>query len=106
MDVTERCLKLEPDERPTMGEVEVLLEHALLLQAQADIKKNNGFYSLSSTTIINLGEVICMHDINLEEVIFHRFSLADLRRTTFDFEHRVIGRGSFSKVYRGRIVSH
>ncbi|MED6132839.1 hypothetical protein PIB30_022623 [Stylosanthes scabra] len=103
MDVTERCLKLEPDDRPTMGEVEVLLEHALLLQAQADIKKNNVCYSLSSTTIINLGEVICMHDINLEEVIFHRFSLADLRRTTFDFERRVIGRGSFSTVYRGCI---
>ncbi|KAL1322854.1 hypothetical protein AAHE18_14G227900 [Arachis hypogaea] len=54
MDVTKRCLMHEPDERPTMGEVEVLLEHALLLQAQADIKNNNGCYSLSSTTIINL----------------------------------------------------
>ncbi|XP_052115941.1 receptor-like protein kinase ANXUR2 isoform X3 [Arachis duranensis] len=104
MDVTKRCLMHEPDERPTMGEVEVLLEYALLLQAQADIKRNNGSYSLSSTTIINLGEVICMHDIHLEEVIFHQFSLADLRRTTFDFERRVIGRGSFGTAYRGRIL--
>ncbi|KAL4382665.1 hypothetical protein AHAS_Ahas04G0256200 [Arachis hypogaea] len=104
MDVTKRCLMHEPDERPTMGEVEVLLEYALLLQSQADIKKNNGCYSLSSTTIINLGEVICMHDIHLEELIFHQFSLADLRRTTFDFERRVIGRGSFGTAYRGRIL--
>ncbi|RYQ78876.1 hypothetical protein Ahy_Scaffold8g108356 isoform B [Arachis hypogaea] len=104
MDVTKRCLMHEPDERPTMGEVEVLLEHALLLQAQADIKNNNGCYSLSSTTIINLGEVISMHDIHLEELIFHQFSLADLRRTTFGFERRVIGRGSFGTAYRGRIL--
>ncbi|KAL5176990.1 Receptor-like protein kinase HERK 1 [Glycine soja] len=40
-DITQRCLKLEADERPTMGEVEVELEHALSLQDQADIVNTN-----------------------------------------------------------------
>lgn len=47
VDITLRCVKLEPDERPTMGEVEVELEFALSLQKQADRAK----YSLFSTTI-------------------------------------------------------
>ncbi|KAL2959163.1 hypothetical protein AAZX31_18G253100 [Glycine max] len=47
-DITLRCVKLEPDERPTMGEVEVELEYALSLQKQADRAK----YPLFSTTII------------------------------------------------------
>ncbi|KAK7340679.1 hypothetical protein VNO77_21389 [Canavalia gladiata] len=58
MDVTQRCLNHEPDERPTMGEVEVQLEHALSLQEQADIKKDSGDFILSSTTIINPYESI------------------------------------------------
>uniref|UniRef100_K7MV11 Protein kinase domain-containing protein n=2 Tax=Glycine max TaxID=3847 RepID=K7MV11_SOYBN len=48
VDITLRCVKLEPDERPTMGEVEVELEFALSLQKQADRAR----YSLFSTTII------------------------------------------------------
>ena len=50
-DITQRCLKYEPDERPTMGEVEVLLEYALSLQEEADIRKiDGGGYTLLSTT--------------------------------------------------------
>ncbi|KAK7340676.1 hypothetical protein VNO77_21386 [Canavalia gladiata] len=54
-DITQRCLKDEPDERPTMGEVEVQLEHALSLQEQADMRNTNAAYTLFSTTIVNLG---------------------------------------------------
>ncbi|XP_052116925.1 receptor-like protein kinase FERONIA isoform X2 [Arachis duranensis] len=48
--VIQSCLEYEADERPTMGEVEVLLEHALSLQQQADIIRNAACYTLSSTT--------------------------------------------------------
>ncbi|XP_028799430.1 receptor-like protein kinase ANXUR2 [Neltuma alba] len=36
MDITESCMSEDPDERPDMGEVEVLLERALQLQEEAD----------------------------------------------------------------------
>lgn len=36
MDVTKRCLKMEPNDRPIMGEVEVELEKALALQEEVD----------------------------------------------------------------------
>ncbi|KAG4378104.1 hypothetical protein GLYMA_18G272500v4 [Glycine max] len=52
VDITLRCVKLEPDERPTMGEVEVELEHALSLQEQADIVNTNADYTLMSKTVI------------------------------------------------------
>ncbi|XP_068484876.1 receptor-like protein kinase FERONIA isoform X2 [Phaseolus vulgaris] len=53
IDITLRCLQSEPDERPTMGEVEVELELALLLQEQADVTNINSDYTLlSKTTII------------------------------------------------------
>ncbi|XP_061365956.1 receptor-like protein kinase ANXUR2 isoform X2 [Gastrolobium bilobum] len=55
MDITERCLKEEADERPTMGEVEVQLELALSLQEEADSTTTNGKYTLLSNTIIKLG---------------------------------------------------
>ncbi|KAK7345669.1 hypothetical protein VNO77_16277 [Canavalia gladiata] len=41
IDIIQICLNCEPDERPTMGEVEVTLEHALLLQELADIRNTN-----------------------------------------------------------------
>jgi len=53
VDIVERCVQYDPDERPTMGEVEVELEHALSLQKQADIRNNNGDYTLLSETIID-----------------------------------------------------
>jgi len=53
VDIIERCVKDDPDERPTMGEVEVELEHALSLQEQADIRNTNCYYTLLSKTIIN-----------------------------------------------------
>ncbi|XP_027351431.1 receptor-like protein kinase ANXUR2 [Abrus precatorius] len=54
MEMTQRCLEYDPNERPTMGEVEVQLEHALSMQAEADDKKASGdYYSLLSFTIIN-----------------------------------------------------
>ena len=52
-DITLRCVKLEPDERPTMGEVKVELEHALSLQALADRVNTNCRYTLMSKTVIN-----------------------------------------------------
>jgi len=53
VDIIQRCVKNDPDERPTMGEVEVELEHALSLQEGADIANTNGDYTLLSKTIIN-----------------------------------------------------
>ncbi|KAL2330216.1 hypothetical protein Fmac_017797 [Flemingia macrophylla] len=55
IDITKRCLKYESDERPTIGEIEVQLEHALSLQEQADSTNTNGDYALLSRTIINIG---------------------------------------------------
>ncbi|KAL2336631.1 hypothetical protein Fmac_011077 [Flemingia macrophylla] len=52
-DITGRCIDIEPDERPTMGEVEVELEHALSLQEQADISNTDGDYILLSETIVD-----------------------------------------------------
>ncbi|KAL9297323.1 hypothetical protein ACSQ67_023219 [Phaseolus vulgaris] len=52
IDIILRCLQNEPDERPTMGEVEVELEHALLLQDQADVTNINSDYTLLSETFI------------------------------------------------------
>ncbi|RZB53913.1 receptor-like protein kinase ANXUR2 [Glycine soja] len=55
IDITRKCVKYEAHERPTMGEVEVELEHALSLQEQADITNTIiGEYTLLSKTIINL----------------------------------------------------
>ncbi|QCE12710.1 interleukin-1 receptor-associated kinase 4 [Vigna unguiculata] len=54
IDIIQGCLKYEADERPTMGEVEMQLEHALSLQEQADITNIHGDYVLLSKTIINL----------------------------------------------------
>ncbi|XP_057436144.1 probable receptor-like protein kinase At5g38990 [Lotus japonicus] len=44
IDIIDRCLKHEPDERPTMGEVEVLLEHALTLQLVEDARDTSDDY--------------------------------------------------------------
>ncbi|RHN44477.1 putative protein kinase RLK-Pelle-CrRLK1L-1 family [Medicago truncatula] len=42
MNIMKRCLNSgEPNERPTMGEVEVELEHALALQEEADRGESN-----------------------------------------------------------------
>ena len=51
MDVMKRCLRIEPNERPSMGEVEVELEQALALQEEADARNHSGDYNLLSTTI-------------------------------------------------------
>ncbi|XP_027351597.1 receptor-like protein kinase ANXUR2 isoform X2 [Abrus precatorius] len=53
VDITERCLNYDPNERPTMGEVEVQLELALSLQEEADIRNTCDDYTLLSMTIIN-----------------------------------------------------
>jgi len=57
VDVTKRCLQYDPNERPTMGEVEVQLEFAFLLQENADCSKNTNVdddhYKLVSTTIVD-----------------------------------------------------
>ncbi|KAJ1435357.1 Serine-threonine/tyrosine-protein kinase, catalytic domain [Sesbania bispinosa] len=63
MDITKRCLNDEPDERPTMGEVEVQLECALTLQEEADIKKTISDYTLLSTTTIN-SRLLEVEDVN------------------------------------------
>ncbi|RZB53465.1 Translation factor GUF1-like, mitochondrial [Glycine soja] len=46
IDIMVRCLEYEPDEPPTMDEVEVELEHVLSLHEQADISNTNGDYGL------------------------------------------------------------
>ncbi|XP_020233014.2 uncharacterized protein LOC109813261 isoform X2 [Cajanus cajan] len=51
-DIMVRCLDYEPAERPTIGEVEVELEHVLSLQEQADITNTHTEYTLLSRTII------------------------------------------------------
>ncbi|KAL2329823.1 hypothetical protein Fmac_017404 [Flemingia macrophylla] len=54
IDIIIRCLENEPHVKPTMGEVEVELEHALSLQEQADATNNtNGDYTLFSSTMID-----------------------------------------------------
>jgi len=54
IDILQRCVNFEADERPTMGEIEVQLEYALSLQEQAEITNIDGKYVLLSKTIINL----------------------------------------------------
>ncbi|XP_057447972.1 putative receptor-like protein kinase At5g39000 [Lotus japonicus] len=44
IDIIRRCLKLEANERPTMGEVEMLLEHALTLQQEAEATDTSDDY--------------------------------------------------------------
>jgi hypothetical protein len=51
MDIMKRCLNIEPNEIPIIGEVEVELEHALALQKEADDGKSNGDYNFSITAI-------------------------------------------------------
>ncbi|WJX75364.1 hypothetical protein P8452_58903 [Trifolium repens] len=51
MDIMKRCLNIEPNERPIIGEVEVELEHALALQKEADDGKSNGDYNFFITAI-------------------------------------------------------
>ncbi|KAK7374644.1 hypothetical protein VNO80_08081 [Phaseolus coccineus] len=52
IDIIQRCLNSEADERPTMGEVEVQLEYALSLQEQADITNIHADNILLSKTTI------------------------------------------------------
>ncbi|KAJ1435360.1 Protein kinase domain [Sesbania bispinosa] len=133
MDIIVRCLEFDPNERPIMGEVEVQLEHALSLQEEADIRKTCDDYTLLSTTIINSqtrrdpvngfdfcgesgthteltahGEVSSFlsrkRNPTIIEELCPQFSLADLRKSTNNFdENRIIGRGYFSLVYKGRL---
>nr|XP_007139444.1 hypothetical protein PHAVU_008G030000g [Phaseolus vulgaris]ESW11438.1 hypothetical protein PHAVU_008G030000g [Phaseolus vulgaris] len=53
IDIMQRCVDSEAEERPTMGEVEVQLQYALSLQEQADITNIHHHYILLSKTIIN-----------------------------------------------------
>ncbi|KOM36792.1 hypothetical protein LR48_Vigan03g017300 [Vigna angularis] len=53
INITERCLNFDPNERPSMGEVEVQLELALSLQEEADIRNSCDAYTLLSMTIIS-----------------------------------------------------
>ncbi|KAL2329807.1 hypothetical protein Fmac_017388 [Flemingia macrophylla] len=60
IDIALRCLNSEADERPTMGEVKVELEHALSLQEQADITNTD-----EATVLISVASrVLCLHQHN------------------------------------------
>jgi len=52
MDIMKRCLNIEPNERPTMGEVEVELEHALALQEEADCGKSHGDFTFFQAPVL------------------------------------------------------
>jgi len=54
IDIIQRCMDSEAEERPTMGEVEVQLEYALSLQEQADITNIHDDCILLSKPSINL----------------------------------------------------
>ncbi|XP_057754361.1 receptor-like protein kinase FERONIA isoform X2 [Arachis stenosperma] len=106
MNIAQRCIEYEADERPTMGEVELLLERALSLQQQADdiTNTNAAHYTLSSTTYIYEGPSICIDANNIEDILSHQFSRADLALMTGNFDERkIIGKGSFGELYQGRV---
>ncbi|KAL2329800.1 hypothetical protein Fmac_017381 [Flemingia macrophylla] len=89
-DIMVRCLELKPDERPTMGEVEVQLEHALALQEQADVTNIDD----SSDTGRGYPTVI--------EELCRPFSLADLNKATNNFDkNRLIEDEGYYRVYKG-----
>ncbi|WVZ06818.1 hypothetical protein V8G54_020164 [Vigna mungo] len=67
IDIMQGCLKYEVDERPTMGEVELQLEHALSLQEHADMTNIHADYVLLSKTIINLMPELEDEDIGITE---------------------------------------
>ncbi|XP_072090037.1 LOW QUALITY PROTEIN: probable serine/threonine-protein kinase PBL11 [Arachis hypogaea] len=104
--IAQRCIEYEADERPTMGEVELLLERAFSLQQQADdiTNTNAAHYTLSSTTYIHGRPSICIDANNTEDILSHQFSRADLALMTGNFnETKIIGKGSFGELYQGRV---
>ncbi|XP_020977729.1 probable LRR receptor-like serine/threonine-protein kinase At1g53440 isoform X2 [Arachis ipaensis] len=106
MSIAQRCIDYEADERPTMGEVELLLESALSLQQQSDITHSSAVhYTLSSTTYIHMQPSICIHANNIEDMLNHQFPLPDIREMTnnFDDDYGIMGKGSFGEMYRGRV---
>ncbi|KAL5167446.1 Receptor-like protein kinase FERONIA [Glycine soja] len=119
MDITERCLKFDPNERPAMGEVEVQLELALSLQEEADIRNTLRFYGPKDKKIViskigimlikYLGFCWSKHASSCQrqyptviEELCHQFSLADIKESTKKFdEDQIIGTGDFCIVYKG-----
>ncbi|RDX77506.1 Receptor-like protein kinase ANXUR2, partial [Mucuna pruriens] len=97
IDIMVNCLKYEADERPTMGEVEVQLEHALSLQEQSDSTNTNGDYTILSSS----SESQRQYPTVIEELC-PPFSLAYLRKSTNYFAlSKIIGKGEYSTVYKG-----
>ncbi|XLS56585.1 hypothetical protein HN51_006340 [Arachis hypogaea] len=97
--IAQRCIEYEADERPTMGEVELLLERAFSLQQQADdiTNTNAAHYTLSSTTYIHGRPSICIDANNTEDILSHQFSRADLALMTGNFnETKIIGKGCYA----------
>ncbi|KAL2336635.1 hypothetical protein Fmac_011081 [Flemingia macrophylla] len=82
MDITQRCIKFEPDQRPTMGEIEFELEHALSLQEQADISNTDGGLGYlapeqmmhTTTTVSDRSDVFSFGVVLLRAVLEKRFS--------------------------------
>ncbi|WVZ05874.1 hypothetical protein V8G54_019220 [Vigna mungo] len=101
INITERCLNFDPNERPSMGEVEVQLELALSLQEEADVSKMG--QCLSFCCFNHAASSQRQYPTVIEELC-PQFSLADLRKWTNNFdENQIVGSGGLGIVYKGSL---